>query len=224
MSYTHVVYVDEAGDEGIGKLKLDVNGGQSQWLLLGAVIVRSDLDRGLPKQRDAILARFPHKKARDLHFRNLKHEQKVVTCQEMAALPISSCVVFSNKSTISGSRWAEIFKRPGYLYNFLTRWLLERVTAHCASDRFNADAVRLKVVFSRRGGTNYQAMRDYMELLRDGREHQRPVRSIVWHTLEPTEITVERHEKWAGLQLADAVTSAYFNAVEPNLYGNYESR
>ena len=67
-------------------------------------------------------------------------------------------------------------------------------------------------------------MRDYMELLRDGREHQRPVRSIVWHTLEPTEITVERHEKWAGLQLADAVTSAYFNAVEPNLYGNYESR
>jgi hypothetical protein len=36
-------------------------------------------------------------------------------------------------------------------------------------------------------------------------------------------MAVENHSKWAGLQIADCITSAFFNAVEPNLYGNYET-
>ena len=36
---------------------------------------------------------------------------------------------------------------------------------------------------------------------------------------DPSNIVVENHSKRAGLQIADAVTSAYFLAVEPNYYG-----
>ena len=56
MPFSHVVYIDEAGDEGFGKLKSKIKSGQSQWLLVGAVIVRREDDLKLPKWRDEILA------------------------------------------------------------------------------------------------------------------------------------------------------------------------
>lgn len=225
MAFSHVVYIDEAGDEGFGKLTADDSGGQSRWLLLGAAIVGGEYDPSLPALKSRILARFPEKRTPDLHFRKLKHEQKVVVSQEIAAEPIGVCIAFSHKITLPGSRWAETFKRPGYLYNFLTRWLLERVTSHCAEDaRTRRVNGRIKVVFSRRGGTNYSAMHDYMLLMRDGREVMRPVRSIDWSVFDPDDIVVENHSKWAGLQIADATTSAFFAAVEPNGYGNHEPR
>lgn len=222
MSYTHIAYIDEAGDEGFGKLQLADRGGQSQWLLLGAFLVRVEDDASVPSWRDEILARFPRRNSRELHFRNLKHEQKVVACQVLAAQRGACCIVFSNKRTIMGSKYQEIFKKPGYLYNYMTRWLLERVTSHCKQQApMNA---KIKIIFSRRGGTNYQTMREYLELQRDGREKVRPVRNIIWSAFDPTDIVVENHSKWAGLQLADVVTSAFFAAVEPNFYGNYETR
>lgn len=227
MPYTHVVYIDEAGDEGFGKLRqIGQRGGQSKWLLLGAAIVRGEEDCNLPQWRNGVLDRFPGRQRRDLHFRDLKHEQRVVACQEISARPLFTCVTFSNKSTIPNSRHAVTFKRPGYLYNYLTRWLLERVTLFCEQD---AEArgihpCRIKVVFSRREGTDYQAMKSYMELMRDGRELIRPARSIRWNVFDPRDIVVENHSKWAGLQIADLITSSYFNAVEPNQYGNREVR
>lgn len=227
MSYTHVAYVDEAGDEGFGKLRNpNADGGQSQWLLLGALVVRADADRQLPAWRNAILARFPERQTRDLHFRKLNHDQKVVVCQEIAARDVYTCVTLSNKATIPGSRWEAQFKKPGYLYNYLTRWLLERVTTFVAADARanNVDNPRLKVVFSRRHNTDYQAMNDYMILMRDGRERLPAVRSINWNVFNPEDIVVENHSLWAGLQLADVVTSAVFSAVERNRFGNLEQR
>jgi hypothetical protein len=225
VSFTHIAYVDEAGDEGFGKLADGNATGQSRWLLIGAAITRGGDDPTLPGLRDKIIARFPKMKRRDLHFRELKHDQKVVVTQEIAKMPVKACVTFSNKITLVGTRWADTFKRPGHLYNFLTRWLLERVTTHCAMEA-RAEGIdgRLKVVFSRRGGTDYQSMVRYMELMRDGRELMQPVRSINWSVFDPSDIAVENHEKRAGLQIADAVTSAFFSAVEPNTYGNYETR
>jgi hypothetical protein len=224
MEFTHIAYIDEAGDEGFGKIASGGKGGQSQWLLLGAAIVRHDGDKKLPAWRNDILKRFPEKKSRDLHFRHLKHEQKVVVCQEIAIRQIRSCVTFSNKATIPQNPWVAVFKQPGYLYNFLTRWLLERVTVFCSEDaeKLNLPIPRLKVVFSRRRNTDYQNMHDNMKLMRDGQEKIRPVRSINWRIFDPADIVVESHEQWAGLQMADAITSAFFNGVEANGYGNYE--
>jgi hypothetical protein len=225
MSFTHIAYVDEAGDEGLGKLKADQPGGQSRWLLLGAAIMRGADDAGLPKSRDKILARFPKMQRRDLHFRDLKHEQKVVVSQEIAKLPIKACVTLSHKITLLGSRWEAKFKEQGHYYNFMTRWLLERVTAHCAVEaRREGIQGRLKVVFSRRRGTDYESMAEYMRFMRDGKEKITPVRSIDWSVFDPADIAVENHSVRAGLQIADAVTSAFFQAVEPNVYGNYEPR
>lgn len=215
------VYIDEAGDEGFGKLAAGPLGGQSRWLVLGACIVSRENDLKLPTWRNEILAKFPAKKTKDLHFRNLKHEQKIVVCQELAKLPIGVCVVMSHKITIPGSKFEEVFKKKGYLYNYLVRWLLERVTAACATRDLS---VSVRIVFSRRSGTDYNVMKDYLLLMRDGKEKIQPVRSIDWRVLDIDAIVVENHSKWAGLQIADCATSAFYWAVEPNVYGNYESR
>lgn len=85
-------------------------------------------------------------------------------------------------------------------------------------------SAHLKVVFSRRGGTDYQSMRDYLILMRENREVLRPIRSIDWSVLDPNDILVENHAKRAGLQIADVLTSATAAALEPNVYDDIEPR
>ena len=216
-----VAYIDEAGDEGFGKLAAGPVGGQSRWLMIGACIVRRENDLKLPALRDGILAKFPKRKSRDLHFRDLNHAQKIVACQAISAFPLGIGVVMSHKVTIPGTNFEATFKKKQFLYNYLVRWLLERLTAACATVS-SPHACSLKLVFSRRAGTDYQTMKEYLILMRDGLEVVRPVRSINWNVLNVDDIAVENHSKWAGLQIADCATSAYFMALEPNLYGNPE--
>lgn len=217
-----VCYVDEAGDEGFGKLRTPGAGGQSKWLFIGALIATEAHDRCLPAWRNELSARlFPGKDRRELHFRNLNHNQRVAACNHLADKPLGICVVGSNKLTIIGSGKEQVFKQKGYLYNYLVRYVLERVTAACKK---KGAECQLRVVFSRRGGTDYQSMRDYLILMREGKEVVRPARSIDWRVFDPEDITVENHSKHAGLQVADIVTSATASALEPNMFGDIEPR
>lgn len=217
-----IAYIDEAGDEGFGKLRTQgANGGQSNWLIIGACIVQGEHDTKLPSWRNHILKRL-NRDARDLHFMNLNHDQRVVAAQEIGKLPLGAALSFSHKVTIPGSKWAGVFKQKGYLYNYLVRWLLERITAEVKS--FPGGPHRLRLAFSRRGGTNYDSMTNYLRLLRDDRQLYPTPGKIAWDVLNPNDLEVINHSKSAGLQLADCVTSAFYSAVEPNFYGNYETR
>lgn len=217
----YTAYIDEAGDEGLGKLATSSTGGQSRWLVIGACLVPQESDVLLPTWRDAVIKRLGRTQTRDLHFRDLRHDQKIVVCQELAKRPLGAALTFSHKVTIPGSRHESVLKKKGYLYNYLTRWLLERVTAACRKHAGD-DLCKLRIVFSRRSGTDYQTMREYLQLMRYGREVMRSRRSINWDVLDIDLIRVENHSKWAGLQFADCITSAFYSAVEPNRYGNYE--
>lgn len=98
-----------------------------------------------------------------------------------------------------------------------------KIAGHFVFVEAAAQAVcSVKIVFSRRGNTDYKTMKDYLILMRDGKEVMWQARKIVWDVLDIDSIAVENHSKWAGLQIADCITSAFFNAIEPNVYGNYE--
>jgi hypothetical protein len=71
---------------------------------------------------------------------------------------------------------------------------------------------------------DYQSMKDYLKLMRDGKEKIKPVRSIDWNVLDIENISVENHSRIAGLQISDVFNSAVFQGLEPNLYGNTEPR
>lgn len=226
MACSFSAYVDEAGDEGFGKLRNPGTTGQSRWLGLGAVLVSESNDRFMPLWRDEIVALFPKKNKRDLHFRHLNHNQRVAACNSLRDKPLGICVIASNKATILDSEELDVFKRKQHLYNYLVRWLLERLAAACREKarRDGNGPASLFVTFSRRTGTDYQVMRSYFEFMRDGRELLKPVRSIDWDVFDPSNIRVENHAVRAGLQIADVVTSATCAALEPNEFGNIEPR
>lgn len=222
MRQKFIAYIDEAGDEGITKPKTG-GSGQSDWLVLGGLLVRSEIDSSLPATRDEINALFRSRKPRDLHFRDLKHEQRVAATNLLANKRFGFCAICSCKSTLrDGGKIEALFQNKGHFYNYLTRFLLERLTT-AVSDITNGSG-ELHVVFSRRANTDYHAMREYLEMLKDGKEKLRPVRTINWKVFSPENIKVENHSKWAGLQLADVATSAVFSALEPNMYGLREPR
>ena len=180
-------------------------------------------DRLLPKWRNEIRVRFENKKTPDLHFRTLNHEQKVFTCQSIASQDIALAFTISDKSTIAGGRYEKLFKSKGYLYNYLVRWLLERLVSACkaASDE---KLCSLRVVFSRRAGTDYASMKSYLAKLALGQDVYKAPRTTDWSVLDIGGIEVENHSKRAGLQLVDCATSAIFAGLEPDAFGNIESR
>lgn len=223
----YFVYIDEAGDEGFGKLKNASSGGQSNWLLLGGIVVSKENDRFLPRWRDDIMNLFPSKQKRDLHFQKLKHEQRVASCRLLSDKPIGVCVICSDKTTIPHLKpqLLDVYKQKGHLYNYLVRYFLERVTKACAmKSAATGRGCKVHITFSKRGGTDYKVMRDYLFLMRDGREVIPPIRSINWDILNPEDVMVEDHSNRAGLQIADVVTSATYSALEPNVYGDTETR
>lgn len=224
----YFAYLDEAGDEGFGKLKTDDRGGQSLWLLMGGIIVSKENDALLPKWRDEITAQMPRKRSRDLHFKNLSHDQRVMATRSLGEKPFGSSVVCSFKETILDLKETkpsayEKYKQKGHLYNYLVRFLLERLTTACQL-KSGTNPCKLTVTFSKRGGTDYEEMRDYLFYLRDGHEKISPVRSINWNVLHPEDIKVENHSNRAGLQIADVVTSATYKALEPNSFLDTEPR
>ena len=223
MTSEFIAYIDEAGDEGLGKLKDPAqSGGQSSWLMLGAMIVPANQDLLVPSWKRAIRARFPTMQSRDLHWRKLNHNQRVVVSSELAGFPIHAALTLSHKVTIPGSRHEGPFKKPGYLYNYLIRWLLERLIDWCERQS-PAEQSSLRVVFSKRRGTNYEAMKDYLNRLSRGQEAKASPRNTNWSVLDIDGIRIEDHSKCAGLQLSDCITSAFFTALEPNVYGNTET-
>jgi hypothetical protein len=67
-------------------------------------------------------------------------------------------------------------------------------------------------------------MKEYFLHMKNGSEAVRPARKIIWGAIDIDQIAVENHAKWAGLQISDCIVSAYFSAVEPNVYGNSETK
>lgn len=221
----YTAYIDEAGDEGLGKLKAQgALGGQSTFFAIGAFVVVGADDLQLPQWRDGLVNQFPQRRGKPLHFRDLKHEQKVAVCHNLATRPFGGCVVLSYKPTIVESTKYEVFKQPQHLYNYLVRYALERITQSVVTRaRMLGHIASLSVTFSRRQGTDYEVMRKYLELIRDGREVIPSVgHTIHWSIFDPTDIRVENHAVRAGLQLADVITSATYAAFEPGAYGHCE--
>lgn len=184
--------------------------------------MRAEQDRLLPSWRDECLDLFPSRKTRDLHWRYLNHDQRTALVQTLAPKRFGISITASHKVTIPGSKYEATFKTPGYLYNYMVRWLLERIVGTCSRAGAKSENC-ISVVFSRRRGTDYASMRDYLLKLERGDDIIKSPRDTNWSLLDIDSIDVVNHSKRAGLQLADCCTSAFFSALEENRYGNTET-
>ena len=161
MQHSFHVYIDESGDDGMGKFRQPGStGGASNWLIIGACVVRASRDLELVRLRDRIRTECrPDSKRRDIHFKDFNHVQKKRACQLIAGQPIRFASVLGLKNTEA----AQVFRQKNQLYFYLTRYLLERVSWLCREKRKDVPEGngQAKITFSRRGGLSYAGFQDY---------------------------------------------------------------
>jgi hypothetical protein len=221
MDYGYVTYIDEAGDPGLNKVRPIDDNGSSEWLILSAVVIRVKREDAVVGWVNGIRDRIGVTQRRDLHFRKLSPTRKIAVAREMAELPIRAFAICSNKKNMRQHRNDRAAKIPSqqWFYNWCLRLLLERVTAFCAGRTMHdhGEFKRLKIEFSERGGHRYSQTKAYHSYLAFQQEGQKvflkkrqPVRGMLHSDL----MQEHPHESRAGLQLADVVASAFYQAAD----------
>lgn len=225
MPVTFVAYIDESGDTGLEIVKKpDDPQGATEWLVLSAFVVKIEHDSKMVAWTQDVQAEFISKRT-DLHFNKLLDFKKGLVCTALAKKDCKSFVVMSNKKNIERYKNSRLDpSNKSWIYWFLARLLLERVTEYCEGqtplERRGID--KLRIIFSRRGGLRYIDFEEYLTKL----YWQSRLGSLVlsykdikWSVIDWEEIRVLDHKERAGLQLADVVAGAFYQAVEQNRGG-----
>ncbi|MDX2264337.1 MAG: DUF3800 domain-containing protein [Hyphomicrobiales bacterium] len=219
--YGYVVYIDEAGDDGLNTVKPIDPHGSSEWLVLGAVVIDAEREADTVTWVREIVSNFRNHQKRGLHFRDLNPAKKRLVCARMATLPLRCFVVASNKKNMRGYQnpWAAQMPSRNWFYCWLTRLLLERVTyfVNQRQSELQRPLPLLKIEFSERGGMSYSQLSAYYKWLEFKSEADRtflPLGDLQWDVMDQSLLEVHNHRSRAGLQLADVVASAFFKACD----------
>lgn len=213
---TYKVYVDEAGDEGFKFLENER--GSSRWFVLSATIVRTVNDGRLVECAKSIRALLNKPDNHALHFRNLRHEQRIPFSRMIGELPIRTIHIMVHKPSIGDP---ENFQRQPYsLYRYATRLLIERISWLCRDQRRDAPNYLAELIFSNRSAMSYDDLKDYLGRLLAIEQNVQ----IDWGAFDMRLVRAVNHDQLAGLQLADAVASGAFYAVHKSVYGETEDR
>ncbi len=220
LTFGYVAYIDEAGDDGLKRVQPMDPTGSSEWLVLSAVVVRADRVTETIQRTKALRARLSRVIRPDIHFRFLRGENKELVCREIAKMRLRCFVVMSNKKNMRrySNPKAERCRSLNYFYCWLTRLLLERATRFChlrsTIDYGNARPVCIE--FSHREGFSYAQLKAYLYKLRmqsaAGRLYL-PQGDLAWSVVDLNQIHSYDHRQRTGLQLADCVASAFYEAV-----------
>lgn len=219
--YEYILYIDEAGDDGLTKVKpIDPNGA-SEWLCIGGFLTRSNYEAEVVDWVRELRQNIDATQGPALHYRKLSPSKKDVACAYLAGLPVKAFVLCSHKANMKGHQNSRAAIRGGkqWFYNYCTRLLMERATELCLKDSLKHfdEARPLRVVFSQRGGHSYGQTKAYWELLKRqaaGGTTLLNKREIRHQVLRYDLVSDVPHEQNAGLQLADIVASAFYQSVE----------
>ena len=196
---------------------MDPNG-SSEWFMISAVVVRASNENAVGRWQREILTAFNHTQRSDIHYRKLSPVKRRLACQILSEKPVRLFVVMSNKKNMKGYRNPKCAQEKNYLYWWLTRLLLERVTRFCAkwSHTIYGGPRPIKMVFSQRGGMSYDRLISYLRLIRfqseAGSLYLREG-DLKWSVVDLQLIRAVAHLNEAGLQLADIVAGAFYEAV-----------
>jgi hypothetical protein len=223
MVVKYVAYIDESGDPGLESLKPENPNGSSEWLVVSCFLTRIENDHKTVGWVKEIQSKFRNVQSPHLHYTDLLQGKKEIACRSLIDKPCRMFVAMSNKRNLVGykNRNLQGSGNKDWLYWWLMRLLLERVTDYCDQQTIppQRGEEKLRIIFSRRGGMKYIQFANYMEKLR----RQSKVGMLYinqgdlnWSVVDDDEIFAYGHKERAGLQLADIVAGAFFQAVERN--------
>lgn len=222
MAHSYIAYIDESGDDGLpGHFRNPGGeGGPSHWLSIGATVWRHSRDLDMAACAKEIIAKLPaRKRHKPLHFKDLDHAQRVMAVTHLAPRKFRTTGVFAHKPVIPEG----IYIEKNQLYHYMTRYLIERLSWLCRDLRKTVPEGdgKVKIVFSRRGGMDYQDFQNYLHILRGTDD---PDIQIHWPVIDIEAVQAMDHASRYGLQLADLAISGLRSALEFDAYGNLEPR
>lgn len=188
------VYIDEAGDLGINR--------GTQWFVLTAVIVSKCDEKRIREHMEQIKTRL---NIREIHFRKITDFYKRgFIVKELADEPFVYMNILVDTSKFDSE------KIPSSLvaYNFICKYLLQRVSQYLEAQQMTAD-----VVLSARGTARDGELIQYIQEKLLPYEYN----SINASCFE--KITAKTAATWDMLQLADICATTTFLAYEVNGYG-----
>lgn len=246
-----LLFVDEAGDEGLERVRpLDQNG-SSEFFVMSGVLIRAHRYQELRAFVNVMKESIGLSVSDELHFRDLDPDAQLCVVSQIGNFRAGLIVVASNKRNMRRYRnkrvEAQYFeidrrgnKRPqhqNWFYNHIFRYLLETASAECA--RWTKQAYGsnrpVRIIFSHRKAFRYSQTRAYLQKLRVERRdstYYNNKHQIDWTVIDPSWIDSVRSKSEPGLQFADCVASAVFKAIdetsfkliEPNLLRAFAPR
>ena len=188
------VYIDEAGDLGVGK--------GTRWFVLSAIIVDKNDEPAIRTKLSAIKTRL---NAKEIHLRKISdYYRRAFIVQEISDEKFTYMNVIADTNKFDRSK----ISSTEVAYNYLCRMLLERVSWFLRDTGRTAD-----VVLSARGTKRDGELIEYIQnklIPYSGNQ-------IVSNTLE--KISAKQAAKWDLLQLADICATTMFLAYEENGWG-----
>lgn len=223
MAVSFVAYIDESGDEGFKFRKTIDEQKSSDWFILAAFITRNKNDIDTVKVIDKVRDEFSLHPRKHIHWKKLKHAQKVRYAQIIVTLRTRLIAVCVHKPSLLEP---EKFRDRYRLYFYAVRYLLERISwlvreSHNL-EKWGGDGTA-KLYFSNRQGMSYDEMREYLRKLEKQKQAGRDIR-IEFDRIPIDKLSTQTPGKSMGLQLADATAGAFFNALETDRFGNTEPR
>jgi hypothetical protein len=202
-SSEYYCFIDESGDEGFKFGK-----GSSEWFVVSAFIVRAEHYLLAVENLDRIKKELSWDSKRPLHWKKLHHIEKKYFFENTDDLKISLVTVAIHKPSLIEK---EVFSSRYRLYFYACRYLLERVS-WLARDGKKLTNGKVLFIFSNRGGMSYEELRGYFNTLKQQSKAD-DVR-IEWSFIDDDLIKTFPPARLSGLQYADAVAGAAFNALE----------
>ncbi|WP_410051325.1 DUF3800 domain-containing protein [Bradyrhizobium sp. SZCCHNR1051] len=238
MSCGFLLFIDEAGDEGLDRIRPLNEDGASEYFVLCGVLVRTTRYQALIRSFNDIkreIGLAPHD---EVHFRDLDDNQKLALLKALARTQIGLVAIVSNKRNMARyrnlrceARNMEFVRgkyrprRYNWFYNNLTRYLLERASAECRRWTVQAygEIRSIQITFSLRKEFSYSQTRAYLLKLkteRRSRDYFNNRGQIDWAVVDPKTIEARRNRDEAGLQVADCAASAVYRSLDESWLGN----
>lgn len=220
-SVGYIAYIDESGDFGLRRIAPIDGKGASEWLVLSAAVIRAENEAEVPRWLREIRYAAKNNQSQDLHFRTLTDRQKAIVCEGVANCDVRLFTVISNKKNMrqyKNASAAHISNTRSWLYWWMCRLLMERITEFCEhwNEKDGTLDAKLRIEFSRRQDLKYHELRGYFtRLLMQSNTGSLYLakKEIKWSVIDFDQIQSFDHRTRAGLQFADVVASAFFQAI-----------
>lgn len=238
MQHGFILYIDEAGDEGLDRVRPLDPGGSPEYFVLCGVLIRHHRRSEIAQAVTTIKERVGLDPASELHFRRLDEPQQAAAIQELVKFQAGLIAIVSNKQNMRGYRNERVEAKNlevvrggrvkpqnyNWFYNHTSRYLLERASAEC--DKWTVPLYGapwpIRIIFSQRKHFRYSQTQAYLHKLRverHGRGYFNNKRQIQWSVVDPSSIESARAKAEPGLQFADCVASAIYRAVDEDWFG-----